>query len=187
MYKKVFIAVLAVLMLATASYGIEMAGVSMPDTVKAGDASLALNGAGIRTKFFMDMYVGGLFLKQKSSDAAAIINADEPMAVRLHIISGLITSEKMEDAVREGFEKSTNENTAPIQQEIENFINVFKEKINVNDIYEFFYIPGKGLEVYKNGAPASVVPGIAFKKALFGIWLCDSPAQKSLKEAMLGK
>lgn len=187
MYKKVFIAVLAVLMMATASYSLEMAGITMPDSVKSGDASLVLNGAGIRVKFFMDMYVGGLYLQQKSSDAAAIINADELMAVRLQIVSGLITSEKMEDAVREGFEKSTNENTAPIQQEIENFINVFREKINVNDIYEFFYVPGKGMAVYKNGAPASVIPGIAFKKALFGIWIGDNPAQKNLKEGMLGQ
>lgn len=187
MYKKVCVAVLAILMMATASYGLDIAGITMPDSMKSGDTSLVLNGAGIRTKFFMDMYVGGLYLKQKSSNSAAIVNGDEPMATRLHIISGMITSERMEEAVREGFEKSTNGNTAPIQQEIENFINIFKEKINVNDIFEFFYVPGKGLEVYKNGAPARVVPGIAFKKALFGIWIGDNPAQSSLKEAMLGQ
>jgi len=30
------------------------------------------------------------------------------------------------------------------------------------------------------------VPGLAFKQALFGIWLSDDPVQDSLKEAMLG-
>jgi len=32
----------------------------------------------------------------------------------------------------------------------------------------------------------SLINVILFKKALFGIWLCDNPAQKSLKREMLG-
>ena len=31
------------------------------------------------------------------------------------------------------------------------------------------------------------VKGKDFKKALFGIWLCDKPADKNLKAGMLGK
>jgi hypothetical protein len=48
-------------------------------------------------------------------------------------------------------------------------------------------VPGKGVEVYINGEYASVTEGLAFKKALFGIYLSDKPAQKSLKKAMLGE
>jgi hypothetical protein len=33
----------------------------------------------------------------------------------------------------------------------------------------------------------TVVRGIEIKKALFGIWLSDKPAQASLKSEMLGK
>ncbi|HCX90261.1 MAG: hypothetical protein COW04_00540 [Deltaproteobacteria bacterium CG12_big_fil_rev_8_21_14_0_65_43_10] len=33
---------------------------------------------------------------------------------------------------------------------------------------------------------SKVTNGLPFKKALFGIWLCDNPAQKSLKREMLG-
>ena len=50
-----------------------------------------------------------------------------------------------------------------------------------------FTVPGKGVEAYKNGALASVTKGVEFKKALFGIWLGDKPAQKSLKKEMLGQ
>ncbi|HHO75302.1 MAG TPA: chalcone isomerase [Deltaproteobacteria bacterium] len=173
-------------MCSTMGYGLEIAKITMPDTLKAAGSELALNGAGIRTKFMLKLYVGGLYLEQKSSDANSVINAEEPMAVRLHIISSLITSEKMEDATREGFENSLGGNIEPLKGEIEAFINIFKEQINENDIFDFIYIPGTGVEVYKNGAKASVVEGIDFKKALFGIWLCDKPAQKSLKEEMLG-
>ncbi|MDH3897194.1 MAG: chalcone isomerase family protein, partial [Deltaproteobacteria bacterium] len=56
-----------------------------------------------------------------------------------------------------------------------------------DDRYDLIYVPGKGVEVYINGEYASVTEGLSFKKALFGIYLSDKPAQKSLKKAMLGE
>jgi hypothetical protein len=165
----------------------EIAGITMPDTLLADGQGLVLNGAGVRTKFFMDMYVGGLYLKQKQSDAEKIIAADEPMAIRLNIISALITSEKMEAATREGFVNATGGAIAPLAERVESFIAVFREKINKEDMYEFAYAPGAGTKICKNGNLKTTIQGIDFKKALLGIWLCAKPAQASLKEQMLGK
>lgn len=186
MCKKVCAILFIVLMCASLGHAVEVAGVNVADSISAGGTDLILNGAGKRTKFFIDAYVGGLYLKSENSDAQAIIDADEPMAIVLHITSGMVTSDKMESATREGFENSTEGNIDPIKDRIEEFINVFKEKINEGDLYEFVYVPGKGTEVYKNKNLATVIPGFDFKKALFGIWLCDKPAQKSLKNEMLG-
>ena len=177
--------VLAVLLVTALGNAEEIGGINMPETLKAGQTTLVLNGAGVREKFFMDLYVGGLFLKEKSADPGAIIEADEPMAIRLHIISSMITSKKMEKATREGFEKATGGNIGPIQVQIEEFISVFKEEIKEGDIYDLIYVPGKGVEVSKNNESRSMIKGLPFKKAMFGIWLSDKPAQKSLKKAML--
>jgi len=185
--RRVSITLLTVLFFATSAFALEVAGVNMSDTIKVGGNDLVLNGAGVRTKFFIKAYVGGLYLKQKSSDAEKIMAADEPMAVRLVMTSGLVTSDKMESAVREGFENSTKGNIAPIKDKIEAFINVFKAKLNKGDVFEFDNVPGKGVEIYKNGSLASTIQGLDFKKALFGIWLCDKPAQADLKNKMLGK
>ncbi len=97
----------------------------------------------------------------------------------------MITSKKMEKATREGFEKATGGNIGPIQVQIEEFISVFKEEIKEGDIYDLIYVPGKGVEVSKNNESRSMIKGLPFKKAMFGIWLSDKPAQKSLKKAML--
>jgi hypothetical protein len=177
--------VLAVLLVTALGNAEEIGGINMPETLKAGQTTLVLNGAGVREKFFMDLYVGGLYLKEKSADPGAIIEADEPMAIRLHIISSMITSKKMEKATREGFEKATGGNIGPIQVQIEEFISVFKEEIKEGDIYDLIYVPGKGVEVSKNNESRSMIKGLPFKKAMFGIWLSDKPAQKSLKKAML--
>lgn len=164
--------------------GKEIGGIKMPNTLKSGDVELNLNGAGVRTKYFLDLYVGGLYTINKSSDAKNIIDADEKMGIRLHIVSSLITSEKMEDATREGFENYGSK--SDISKEIETFINVFKEKINTDDIFELIYSPTTGVEVYKNNKLATTITGVEFKKALFGIWLGNNPAQASLKSEMLG-
>jgi len=164
----------------------EIEGVNLPESLEVVKGKLILNGAGVRSKFFMDLYVGALYLENKSNNPKEIIEGEEPMAIRLHIISSLITSKKMENATREGFENATKGNTEPIKSQIEKFISVFKEKIEENDIFDLIYLPGKGLEVYKNSEFKSRIEGLTFKQAVFGIWLSDKPAQKSLKKEMLG-
>ena len=185
--KKSIIFILIILFFSPVLLSKEFAGVKVPDSITAGKTKLVLNGAGTRTKFFMKMYVGALYLAEYSSSPDKIIEADKPMAISLYITSSLITSERMEEATREGFHNSTGGNTAPIADAIEKFISVFKEKISENDVYELVYLPGQGVEVLKNSSLKVTIKGLEFKKALFGIWLCDKPAQKSLKKEMLGK
>lgn len=183
---KIFV-LITFLVLPFSSGALELGGIKMPEQLQAGETSLNLNGAGIRSKFVFDLYVAGLYLKSDSSDAAAIIQSAAPMAIRLHIISPKITSEKMSKATKKGFESSTKKNTAPIAAEIEQFISAFNEPIKEGDVFEFVYTQGKGVAVTKNDVQKLIVPSAQFKAALFGIWLSDKPAQKSLKKAMLGK
>ena len=188
MLRKQFTAIiLAVLMITALGNAEEIGGINMPESLQSGQTQLMLNGAGVREKFFIDVYVGGLYLKEKSHDPKAIIEADEPMAIRLHIVSSMATSERMEKAWNEGFEKATGGNIAPIKVQIEELISVFREEIKENDSYDLIYVPGKGVQVSKNSEFRSTIAGLPFKKALFGIWLSDKPAQKSLKKAMLDK
>jgi hypothetical protein len=93
----------------------------------------------------------------------------------------------MKDATMEGFENSTNGNIAPYKDKIDTFIAVFKDNIKIGDVYDIIYIPAEGTKVYKNKELKSTTKGLDFKKVLFGIWLCNKPADKGLKDLMLGK
>jgi hypothetical protein len=186
MIKRVLGVVLAVLMLSSVATAEKVAGVDLADSLKAGETELMLNGAGMRTKLFLKLYVGGLYLKAKQQDAAAIMNADEPMALRLHIVSGLVSQEKMLAATSEGFEKATGGNTAPLQDKIAQYNACFSDAITEGDMYDMIYVPGQGVNVLKNNQPKGTIAGLDFKKAMFGIWLCDDPADEDLKEGMLG-
>jgi hypothetical protein len=62
-----------------------------------------------------------------------------------------------------------------------------KDKINKKDIFIIVYVPNAGVSVYKNGSKKGTIEGLDFKKALFGIWLGNNPADDDLKAGMLGK
>jgi len=108
----------------------EVSGVSVPDNVSLEGTSLHYQGAGVRSKFFIDLYVGSLFTQKADKN---VIKSQDVSAIRLNIISGLITSEKMISAINDGFDGATAGNTAPISAEIAEFIGVFSEEIVKGD------------------------------------------------------
>lgn len=182
-----FASLLLTAALTTPAAALTVEGVDVPDTYSAMDIELKLNGASTRSKWFMDLYIGGLYVPETIDDGQAIINADEPQAITLHIISGMITSDKMKSATMEGFENSTGGDLAAIKDDVDAFLDVFSEEIKDGDVFDLVYLPGEGVRVLKNGKERATIGDLEFKKALFGIWLSDEPAQEDLKEKMLGQ
>jgi hypothetical protein len=160
--------------------------VTLPNTMMVGDSNLELNGAGIREKMWFDLYSGGLYLTEKASDANNIVNADRPMAIKLHITSKLITSDKMISAINDGFDASTNGNTSAIAADIKKFTGFFSAEIVKNNVFDITYQPGVGVVAFKDGKELGTIKGMEFKKALFGIWLGNKPGDDDLKDNMLG-
>lgn len=164
----------------------EIAGVNVPETLTLEKQTLTLNGAGIRSKFFMDMYVGALYTSTKSNNPEAILNSKKPVAIKLDITSKLISSDVMADAVTQGFKDATNNNMAPLEERLKSFIGVFSEEIVKGDQFVMMAIPGKGLDVYKNGKLLTTIKGEDFSKTLLSVWLGSKPADEKLKAKMLG-
>jgi len=169
------------------SYGQKtVAGVKLDSKLSIEDQDLLFNGAGIREKMWIDLYVGSLYVDKKSKNAKELVNSKNAIAMRLDVISSMVTSKKMVDALDEGLMKSTNNNITPIKEKIDKFKSYFKEEIKVGDKFILVYVPEKGVIFYKNGVKKGVIEGYDFKKALFGIWLGDNPADEGLKEGLLG-
>lgn len=182
-----FIALLIGTSISAQTGGTKVNGIILPNVVKVNDQYLKINGAGVREKMFLDLYICALYLEKKSSDAKAIIDANSSMSIKIRVISSLVTRENMEEAIREGFKKATNGNTKPLESKINDLINKgFAGTIEKGDVFDLEYVPGKGTSLKKNGKVLVVLAGLDFKKALFGIWLCDSPADANLKKKMLG-
>lgn len=164
----------------------KVGGVELPDSLSAAGSELTLNGAGIRKKLFIKVYVGGLYLAEASNNADAIMDADEAMAISLHVKSDLLTKKKLLAALDDGLKKSTGGDTSAIDAEIDQLKALFTKDVRPGDVLLLAYEPGVGTHVSMNDEKLDVIAGLPFKKALFGIWISKSPAQESLKKAMLG-
>ena len=166
----------------------ELSGVFVEDEIKtATGETLVLNGIGLREKFWVDVYVGSLYLTQKSSDVAEILSRPGPWRIQVDIVFKEVDREKLIKAWREGFEKNQNADTlARLQSRIERFYEFFDSNVTAREQYAFDYTPGKGVTVSRNGGALGTIEGEDFKNALLEIWLGNHPADKKLKKGMLG-
>lgn len=166
----------------------EVAGVFVDDEIRteSGDV-LVLNGAGLREKFWVDVYVGSLYLPSRSRDVAEILSQPGPLRIQLDFVYKEVAREKLLESWREGFEKNQDaESLQALQSRIEQFYGFFDGSALARDQYRFDYQPGNGTRISKNQQVLGVIAGEDFRSALLEIWLGNQPADKSLKKAMLG-
>lgn len=159
---------------------------------------LVLNGSGVRTKLILGtMYDLALHVPQplKGADGKVILEADQPMEFVLTIRSGLITRARFVEATTEGFAKAADDGYAASQAQA--FLDQFAAaEFKAGDVIAMRYDSDGLSTLYRKpaqGATEAVetklgtIPGLELKKALFAIWLGDSPVQASLKNGLLGK
>lgn len=153
--------------------------------LKIGKQELQLNGAGVRTKTLVQIYESGLYLLKPTKDARMVMAADELMAIRIRILSGFVSRASLVSSLREGLARAGKGNPDAFKKEIEQLELILREEVKKNDVYDFVYVPTKGLHVLKNGKVQGVIPGLEFKQAFYGIWLSETPVDSGLRQALL--
>lgn len=164
---------------------VAIAGQQFFKSITVGNETLVLNGGALREKYWFDLYVAALYLKNKNSDGTKIIHQNDEMAIHIKLVSGKVTREKFLETVKEGFAKATAGKAS--KEEIKEFCAFFSDEFKNGDKIHLDYIPNKGLQVKKNGIMRGSIPGLEFKKALFSIWLGNNPPDENLKAGLLGK
>jgi hypothetical protein len=168
----------------------ETEGVIVPRTIEFQKRPLQLNGFGTRSKMWVDVYVQALYLTNLTQDAQYILESDTEMAVRLQILSNLVSSKKLSKSLNKGMEKSVGEeNMKQFESQIlllESLLS--SEDTKKDDAFNLIYNPiDTSIWVYKNDKFEGKIPGFEFKKAFFGIWLSNNPVDEDLKNDLLGK
>lgn len=153
--------------------------------LKIDDQVLQLNGAGVRTKTFVQIYESGLYLLKPTKDAQKVLVAEELMAIRVRITSGFVSRSSLVASLEEGLARASKGSPDVFKRETEQLQQMLRDDVKKNDVYDFVYVPAKGLHVWKNGKVQGVIPGLEFKKAFYGIWLSDTPVDQDLRQAML--
>lgn len=178
--------VAAPIALGAPALGAECIGVQFPDSVKMGDADLALNGLGLRKATFLKVkvYVAGLYLPKKSGDGGLIAAANQPWKLVLHFVHDADASD-IRDALDEGFKNAAGDKIDGLRKRIDELktrMVDFKE----SQYLAYSYDPTKGTIVDVNGAGAAAIEGADFAAALLTIWIGPEPPNKELKSGLLG-
>lgn len=182
---KKLLALAAGLMLAGAAAAAVVDDVKVPDTAQVGGQKLALNGAGLREKFWVDVYVGALYLPAKASTPAAVLAAKGPNRIAMHMIYA-VSKDQFVDAWDDDF-KSNNPKAdfAAVKDRLSQFNALFQDS-KKGDVVTMDYIPGTGTQVNWNGELKGTIPGEDFNIALRRVFVGDHPPTRALKKGMLG-
>ena len=164
---------------------ITIKGVTLPEKLTVNKTKCYLNGAGVRKKFFFSIYVIGLYLPEKMSDAEKIINLNNNKAVLMVFTYHKISPKKIQNAWKEGFEK--NNYYESLKDQVDKFNSFFDKEVHKGDKYFLTYSPENGTCVYINDNKKGCIKGEQFMNGLFSIWLGDNPISKGLKKKLLGK
>src|SRR5438067_5322682 len=117
------IAVLLSLAFAVPALALTLAGVTLEDHATAAGQTLVLNGAGLRKKLFIKVYVAGLYLPAKQSSAAAILATDGPRRQVMHFLYS-VSKDQMCDAWNEGLEQNTKNASAEVKGSFKTLCNL---------------------------------------------------------------
>jgi len=166
----------------------EIEGVSIAETttIENTPSSLLLNGAGVRTKFFFDIYIGSLYLNKKSHDPAEVISLDGPKRISMHFLYDEVSKEKLVKGWVDGFKNNhTPSDYEKLKPDLKRFNTLF-QNVQKNDVLDLDYAPSQGTIIYHNKKRLGSIKNPNFYNALLKVWLGDDPADSSLKQAMLG-
>jgi hypothetical protein len=180
------IVVAALLALAVPAFAREVGGIKVPESMQVGGKALELNGAGLRKKFVVKVYVGALYLAEKTKDAKAAIAADAPKAVRMTFLRDLEKGQVM-GAFAEGFENNSKNDAKELVRKLDEVAKVIPNRLKEGQTMIVTYVPGKGSTVGMEGGDSATIEGKGFADALFRNWLGDEPADENLRKGMLGR
>ncbi len=176
-------------LLAFAAVGAEVAGVKLDDKTQVESRDLVLNGAGLRKRFaVVKVYVIGLYLPEKKTDASAVLALPGPKRAEIHMLRD-VGAETFTDALVEGLKANHSEADfkalEPRVKELSDIMAQIGEAKNGMTIALDW--TGTATRLAVNGKPAGKpIAGEDFYKALLRIWLGDNPVQHDLKKSLLG-
>jgi hypothetical protein len=187
--KRIVTVALFILLAGTFAAATDIGGVQLPDKAQVGGSDLVLNGGGIRVKFSIaKVYVAGLYVPAKTTDANAVIKSTAPRRVQLVMLRD-VAANTLQESLIEALEA----NTSPAefkgyQPQVKQMNAIFStaKDANKGDIILLDLLPGKGTQISVRGKAQDVIPGDDFASALLKIWLGAKPVSADLKKGLLG-
>ena len=159
----------------------------MPDRIEVEGKTLVLNGMGVReaTVLNVDVYVAGLYLEEKSTDANAILRSREHKRMVLYFVRD-VDRKDINEAFEEGFEKNARRELPAIRGRIAT-LKRYMTDLKKGDQLVFTYTAARGVQTRVKGSIKPPIEGDDFGRAVFALWLGPHPPNSELKTGLLGR
>jgi hypothetical protein len=179
------------LLLATswaAAQPFELGGFKLAQSVhiEPGDTPLVLQGGYVRRYFFRSTTSYALYTAEPLRSFAALANAPSAKRMVVTVLMKQFTAEQFRSGWREQFEQALSDGERQaLSSEIQMFLDTFETLLRGEQL-SFDAIAGVGLRLSLRGEFKRLIPGDAFARALFSVWLGPHCVDAGLRSALLG-
>lgn len=159
--------------------------VTLPGSVQVGGQTLVLNGVALRKKAIFKVYVAGLYLPAKTTDADGVLAGDAPRRLVMQFVRD-VGKDKMCEAWDEALENNTPNASAELKAQ---FVTLcaYMEDIKDTQQFVFTYLPGTGTQIMVAGVEKGTIAGKPFADALFKAWIGPKPGPgEGFKKDLMG-
>jgi len=178
--------ILLLFVLASPAFGAEVAGVKIDEQIRVAEAPLVLKGAGLRKRFFLQVYAMGLYVADRKADPVTQPGAKRVAIHMLRDVGADQFAEALVDGMRPNHDEATMKSLA---SRIAQLVAIMAEMKVANEgmAITLDWIPDSGTQVTVAGkSSGKPIEGEDFYRALLRIWLGEKPVQDDLKKALLG-
>ena len=176
---------LSFLLLSSHAWALDVAGVNVAPTVSARQKTLTLNGAGIRKKLFIKVYVGSLYTERKVATPAQLLADPGEKLIRMNFVHSKVEKEKIIEVFAEGL--ANNSPAVAPSAEAKAFLSWFTADFVAGDTVDISLSPDGTVAASHNGKALGTARSPALVQGVLLIWFGEKPADGGLKKGMLGQ
>ena len=178
--------ILLLFLVAAPAFAAEVAGVKIDEQTRVGSAELVLKGAGLRKRFFLQVYAMGLYVADRNADPVTQPGAKRIAIHMLRDVGADTFTAALVDGMRPNYDEATMKSLEPRVARLGAILGEMKEA-KKGMVILLDLVPGAGTQVSVDGKPSGKpIEGEDFYRALLRIWLGEKPVQDDLKKALLG-
>ena len=166
---------------------VDIAGIHVDQSYRLSNQLLVLNGAGTRSKFFIKVYVGALYLGAPTTEAEQALKSSGPKSMQMIMLYKKVEAEKIAEGWSDGFKANLSpDELSALAARLKQFNSLFPDLRKGDHVYMDF-TPGKGTTLKINNESRGQIEGADFFNALLRVWIGNHPADKGLKRGLLGE
>lgn len=173
------------ILFSTIAFGATLHDVTLPDDITLDGKKLVLNGLGVRAATFLNIkvYVAGLYLPKKESDAKKVLESSDPKQIKMSFIRE-VEAKDMEKAWKKSLDENCKSDCEKFKPKID-ILNSYMEDVKKGETMTYNFLPDR-LEVWMKEKKKGDIQGSDFVRLILATWLGENPPNRGLKMGMLG-